>query len=336
MIAMNTRLGRSLLAALGLLLLGSGPGAAQEQRPGVWGTKAPMPMRRQETAIATVDGKIYVIGGNRSPDEKGNAVNSTRTDEYDPKTNKWRARAAIPHGTNHAWAVGVNGKVYVVGGFDEGNKAGTYGVYEYDPKTNKWRDRVSLPDPPRGSAGLAVLDGKIHVIGGRDTDKSFETHDVYDPRTNRWSMAAPLPPGHGRDHIAAVAAIGGQIHVIGGRFARSDKMTDQHDVYDPKTNSWHAEVPLPTARSGGPGTVYRGLIIVMGGERPGGPMYLQNEAYDPRTKKWLTLAPLPEGRHATGAVVLGDTLYIPGGGAEPGGGKPVKTLLTFTLPKNMR
>jgi hypothetical protein len=65
-------------------------------------------------------------------------------------------------------------------------------------------------------------------------------------------------------------------------------------------------------------------------------MYLQNEAYDPRTKKWLTLAPLPEGRHATGAVVLGDTLYIPGGDAEPGGGKPVKTLLTFTLPKNMR
>jgi N-acetylneuraminic acid mutarotase len=327
---------RASLAALALLLLPAGPAAAQDRPLGVWGSKAPMPLRRQEAAIATLDGKIYVVGGNRSPDEHGTAVNSTRTDEYDPASNRWRPRAPIPHGTNHVWAVGLGGKLYAIGGFEEPNRVGSYGVYEYDPKTNKWRDRVSLPDPPRGSAGLAVLDGKIHVIGGRDTDKSFETHDVYDPRANRWSAAAPLPAGHGRDHIAAIAASDGQIHVIGGRFASSDKMTGLHDVYDAKSNSWHAEAPLPTPRSGGPGALYRGLIIVMGGERPGGPMYTQTEAYDPKTKKWLTLAPMPEGRHAAGAVVVGDTLYIPGGGAEPGGGRPVKTLLTFTLPKALR
>jgi len=324
-------LGLALCAALLVLPVAA---SAQDKPPGIWGTKAPLPVRRQEAAITALGDKLYVIGGNRSPDEKGSAVNSTRTDEYDPKTNKWRSRAPIPHGTNHVWAVSVGGKIYAIGGFEEGNRTGSYGVYMYDPQTNKWRDRVSMPDPPRGSVGLAVLDGKIHVIGGRDTDTSFETHDVYDPRTNRWSSAAPLPRGHGRDHIAAIAAVNGQIHVIGGRFARSDRMTDQHDVYDAKTYSWHAEAPLPTARSGGPGVLYRGLILVMGGERPGGPMYLENEAYDPKAKKWLSLAPLPEGRHATGAVVIGDTVYIPGGGSQPGGGSPVKTLLTFTLPKN--
>src|SRR3954470_8747967 len=175
MAKIDWRLARTLLACLGLALLCTAPAAAQERAPGVWGTKAAMPMRRQETAVVALDGKIYVIGGNHSPDEKGNAASSTRTDEYDSRTNKWRSRAPIPHAVNHVWAAAVGGKIYAIGGFEEGgHKSATFGVYVYDPQTNKWRDRVSMPDPARGAMGLALLDGKIHVIGGYNGDQTLD------------------------------------------------------------------------------------------------------------------------------------------------------------------
>ena len=67
-----------------------------------------------------------------------------------------------------------------------------------------------------------------------------------------------------RNHLAVVAA-GGSIHAIGGRITTSIDRTDQHDIYDPKTNSWSDALPLLTPRSGLPYVLYRGII---GGELP--------------------------------------------------------------------
>ena len=110
-----------------------------------------------------------------------------------------------------------------------------------------------------------------------------------------------------------------------------------HDVYDPATDTWRAAAPMPTARSSGAATVYRGLILFAGGEcRPGGKpgesmTYDTLEAYDPKTDKWLMLAPLPQGRHAFGAATVGGVAYFAGGTTTCGGGNDAK-LLAFTLP----
>lgn len=68
-----------------------------------------------------------------------------------------------------------------------------------------------------------------------------------------------------------------------------------HDVYEPATNSWTSAPPLPTARSGVAYTLYRNLILVLGGELPRN-TFAENKAYDPKTKSWRILAPcLPAG-----------------------------------------
>jgi N-acetylneuraminic acid mutarotase len=59
---------------------------AQSQQ-GSWTMKAPIPLARNEVALAAVGGKVHVIGGNIQN------VAGTYHDEYDPATDRWRTRA---------------------------------------------------------------------------------------------------------------------------------------------------------------------------------------------------------------------------------------------------
>jgi N-acetylneuraminic acid mutarotase len=296
-----------------------------QSHQGTWSTKAPLPLKLSEVAVATAAGKIYVIGG-ATPEVEALRLNQ----EYDPATDRWRERAPLPHGLTHAGATGLNGKIYVVGAFTQsGHGAATEAVFEYDPGADSWRSLAPLKSP-RGSVGVTLLDGKIHAVGGRGTDKvTVTTHEVYDPASGKWSELAPLPKA--RDHLAVVAA-GGRIHAVGGRLDASSQNVDLHDIYNPAKNSWEAGPPLPTARSGVTGALYQNLIVVAGGECREKKTYPENEAYDLNANKWLTLKPMPAGRHGFGAVAVGKSLYFAAGALGCGGGDRSNELLVFSLP----
>ena len=72
----------------------------------------------------------------------------------------------------------------------------------------------------------------------------------------------------------------GKIHVLGGRFDTPAENTAMHDVYDPKTNAWTSAPPLPRPRSGGSAVLYRGRILVTGGECDNDKPFVDNDAYD--------------------------------------------------------
>ena len=129
-----------------------------------------------------------------------------------------------------------------------------------------------------------------------------------------------------RDHVGCIADAG-RIHVIGGRFNTFEYNTDLHHVYLPGADTWELRAPLPTARSGHGLVVYRGRYFAMGGEGGflvGGvprqaKVFGQMESYDPATDSWQQHAPMPTPRHAVGAVAIGDSVYVAGGGAVLGG-----------------
>lgn len=176
---------------------------------------------------------------------------------------------------------------------------------------------------------MAAIDGKVHAFGGRKNETDVVAiHEVYDPATGKWSAAAPLPKG--RDHMAAVT-VDGKIHVVGGRFGANEDSTGLHTIYDPKTNSWMSAAPVPTPRGGGAGTLYRNMIVFLGGESDTR-TYDENEAYDLKTGKWLTLAPMPTGRHGFGVAAVGPNLYVIAGARGVGASQPTSETLIFTLP----
>ena len=90
----------------GALLAGAFATAAAfaQQEAGTWSMVAPLPVARSEMKAATVDGKIYLIGGawDERPDpERVSNYTSGFTTEYDPQTDIWRERARAPEGLTH-------------------------------------------------------------------------------------------------------------------------------------------------------------------------------------------------------------------------------------------
>lgn len=308
---------------------------------GTWTTQAPVPVGVAEVGVAEVGGKIYVIGGT---EDHGNAppqVASTQNLIYDPAKNSWKAGAPLPHGTSHAGVAALNGKIYVVGGFDNiVHMDPQASAYVYDPAKDSWRQLPNLSSP-RGSVAVAAVGGKIHIFGGRISDKvvkiktpdggemsigigTVNTHEVYDPATNRWTPGKPLP-APARDHMG-VAVLNGKIHLFGGRINDFSDLLDRHDVYDPVKDTWTTAAPLPQARSAGGFTVLNGQIIYAGGEcKPGGMpgtpnVFEQVTAYDAHLNRWTELAPLPQPRQAVGAATVAGVAYFVGGAQFCGGG----------------
>jgi N-acetylneuraminic acid mutarotase len=131
----------------------------------------------------------------------------------------------------------------------------------------------------------------------------------------------------------AAVTVDGKIHIIGGRFGASRDFTNLHDVYDPATDSWKSAPPLPTPRSSVAAALYRGMIVVDGGECNNGAIFNENEGYDVKAERWVTLAPMPTGLHGFGAAVVGPNLYFLGGANQCGGGptKVSANVYAFTL-----
>jgi hypothetical protein len=88
---------------------------------------------------------------------------------------------------------------------------------------------------------------------------------------------------------------------------------------------------MPTARGGGGnGTLYRGLILIVGGEDDKR-TFSENEGFDLQAQRWIKLKPLPAGLHGQGAATVGDTAYFAAGSKTMGGRGVTGEFLAFIL-----
>ena len=302
---------------------------------GRWIPRAAMPIPRSEMAWATtMEGRLHIVGGYGE-----GRVDRAYHHVYDPAADRWFNAAPLPRGANHVAVAAEGGRLYALGGFIEQNRNPDHNAYVYESAADRWARIAPLPRP-RGAAAAVILDGKLHLIGGASEPvqerASVGWHEVYDPQTDRWSQLKALPGA--RDHVGCVAH-DGAIHVIGGRFNTFEYNTNLHHAYLPAKDTWEERAPLPTARSGHGLVVYRDRFFAMGGEagriEGGRPIqarvFGQMESYDPATDNWQHHAPMPTPRHAVGAALIGDWIYVAGGGAVLGGGVQSAVHEAFTL-----
>src|SRR5205823_5001799 len=71
-----------------------------------WKSIANMPNPRNHMGSATLNGKIYAVGGQHNRDEGGQP--QSEVDAYDPGTNTWKQVASLPIAMNH-----INGGTFV-------------------------------------------------------------------------------------------------------------------------------------------------------------------------------------------------------------------------------
>src|SRR4029450_8955273 len=239
-------------------------------------------------------------------------------------TSPWKKGAPFPEPDEELYGVTANGKLYVMGGWDNGKARGAN--YEYDPATDKWTKKQPMPRPAHHAA-LAAVNGKIYAFGGFVAPATTAIPlgaawepiaDAYEfnPATDSWKPIAPPP---GRRGSAIPAEVDGKIYVIGGATTMEGdkapfftafgaaKVLATNDVYDPATNKWETRNPMSVPRNHAFSGVVNGKIYVIGGRTGHGFILSATntdvvEAYDPASNTWsMPKERMPSARSGGGA-----------------------------------
>ncbi len=122
--------------------------------------------------MAAVNGKLYLAGG-----QNGSGSPSTAASVYDPATRQWISLPPMAVARYMATAVGLNGLLYVMGGYDGIDPLTTVEVY--NPASNTWRKVTGMPTA-RWSLGAGAINGKLYAAGGQG-EAPLALNQVYTP-----------------------------------------------------------------------------------------------------------------------------------------------------------
>ena len=185
-------------------------------------------------------------GGTDLPSDDAGGTDAARAD-VPAGGATWSTLRALPDARQETAVVALDGKVYVIGGFDAGRRI-VATVERYDPASNTWEAVAPLPETLH-HVNAAVVDGKIYVVGALrgGTFVAAGVTYVYDPVGNAWTTGTGMPAGTERGS-SMTAAIGGKIYVAGG--LRGGASVADFSVYDVAADAWSALPRCPRATTG--------------------------------------------------------------------------------------
>jgi N-acetylneuraminic acid mutarotase len=244
-----------------------------------------------DNVVASNDGTVYSVSGYS---DSGITADGAA---YDPSVGSWRAIAPMPQARENAAGGFVNGKLYVVGGWNlQGNPTST--TYVYDPAKNSWSRAADLPAAAAVGAA-AVVGGRLYMVAGCstfacDTESSASSVFRYDPWTNAWTKVASYPQD---EVLLGCAGSGDGLVCAGGTSPVTDNTTEATYQYTAATDTWTRVADMPRATWGMAYAGAGGKLQLVGGVVPadGSRTTNQAEEYDPATNTWTEL---PNATHA--------------------------------------
>ena len=195
--------------------------------------------------------------------------------------------------------VKVKNKVYVIGGWNNGQNLSTVSIYNLNTKV--WINGPSMREARRLFGTCVSSTNVIYVMGGYSKKSSVEMLqcDGNGDPIGSW-QSLPLM-NTARDHFEA-ACVDDKIYAIGGAHNIATV-----EVFDPKVNSWRYCKPMAVGKHSHTVSTYKGEIYVFG----------YNgfcEKYNPTTDTWTPFAQLINAKgEFRGSAVLNDKIYVIGG-----------------------
>lgn len=220
---------------------------------GTWTAGASKPTVGANSAVALLNGLIYVLGG-YDPDADDSFHDTVEV--FDPERNSWSAATALPEALSSPAAAAHDGKIYLFGGSAESGLSNRCQVY--DPVAATWSEIAPLPTDGLAGAGAVSLGEYVYVGGGWPNRSAFYR---YDPAANTWVALSSMIEGR---NGFAMAAVAGHIYVAGGGNQWSG--IGSAERYDPAQDQWINLLPLTDGdRSGSGGATVDGRFYVLGG-----------------------------------------------------------------------
>jgi hypothetical protein len=163
---------------------------------------------------------------------------------YDPASDTWEKKAAMPTPRYFMAANVVNGKIYLTGGpASDLNE-------EYDPETDTWMEKSPSTYPIHRGFTSMTFDDRIISL-----DTNVQT---YNPETDSWTVGTPSPT----DGYGATSGITSGVKAPKRIYIFEETATH---VYNPTDESWTVGVTMLTARFCAETAVVNDTFYVLGG-----------------------------------------------------------------------
>ncbi|CAI9734107.1 12 [Octopus vulgaris] len=225
---------------------------------------------------------------------------------YNPKTSEWKYLPSLLKSRRYVSAVSLNGKIYVIGGYDGQARLNSVECLDTTAEEAQWQN-VAPMNQHRGLAGACVYKGKIYVCGGFDGYSRHTSMEVYNVVLDQWILLCGMSVG--REGAGLVVARD-KIYCIGGYDGVN--LLDSGEVYDPDTERWSPMEPMSTRRSGAGVAVVNDIIYVCGGYD--GSNHLSSvECYNSYTGHWTSIQNMTVPRCYVGACILRGKLLVVAG-----------------------
>ncbi|MBT7587828.1 MAG: hypothetical protein HN558_20105, partial [Gemmatimonadetes bacterium] len=215
-----------------------------------WEILNPMMTERTGIACATLDGKLYAIGGQ----------DLDSVEIFDPGTGAWSLGTALPSEVNHGCAISVNGKILLVGGRNSSDQSLNQ-VLEFNPSTNQWTAKASMPTA-RWAHKLVLFKDRLWAIGGHLAHASAIV-ESYDPLSNTWRTETSLTT---RRDFPVTWVTAERIFVAAGYDGNSISNTIEN--YELVSNQWTGEGYLPQAKFVADSASLNDKVYIVAGNTP--------------------------------------------------------------------
>lgn len=251
-----------------------------------WHNTTDLPNVLSDSGAASVNGTVYVFGGQNSSHITNEGYRLNRT------AGSWEAVADLGTRRDGLGGVSLNGYIYAVGGFSPNGVLSS--VERYDPATGSWTTVTPLPEV-KSSGAVTTYNGSIYVMGGTATSGLPDNSSFrYDPAADSWTGIASFPADKGE---VAGASVNGSIYVLGGGSATLHQ-------YDPATDTWSTGTSAPWTLTNPELFEMDGKLHAVGDQN--------HSVYDPSTDSWSTIEGITFAK--TGSLaVTSESAYLIGG-----------------------
>ncbi|XP_073824139.1 actin-binding protein IPP [Musca autumnalis] len=264
-----------------------------------WSETAPMEIGRILPGVAALNGKIYVIGGERGAQILANG------EVYDPQNDCWSPISPMIVPRCEFGLCAMDNSLLAVGGWIGDDIGGS--MERYDPDKDVWEIIGNLPEP-RFSMGVVSFEGLIYIVGGC-TISTRHLNDLvsYNPVTKEWQPLARMQVARCQ---MGVAILDRYLYVVGGN-SSSQAVLSSVERYSFDDNTWSTVCAMSVPRAIPAVAAADGLLYVAGGDQPCEATFYRAqvtisavECYDPLTDTWKNCPDLPVSRSEAGAVVV--------------------------------
>jgi len=187
------------------------------------------------TGLALVEhsGRLYRVGGftaKNTDDEDQNLWSQNSFAMFDPAMGMWTELTALPEGRSSHDAAVLDGRLYVVGGWNMSGPDNTTWhktalVCDLTQPELKWTELPS-PNFERRAVSVAACNRQLYVIGGMDSSgETTRMVSVFDPATSEWT-SGPTLHGTGMEGFGTSAFAAGDQLIVTSMSGAVQRLSD--------------------------------------------------------------------------------------------------------------